>query len=219
MADKPYPQIISRRQAKAQGLKTYFTAKLCVNGHIAERRVQNCECLECRTERSYARSERHHDPASRQRAIEAGLTKYISIYPCKYGHTGERYVAGRGCVECNRIRHFNTYRTPEYKAWDAARQIRYRKTEKGKDVVRVNTSNRRALKRDNGGNFSVADLEFLKRTQKKCYLCGKRFTKKNPATIEHIIPLSKGGPHDITNIMLAHDDCNKEKKVQILQLL
>lgn len=41
------PEIISRAEAKARGLKRYFTGKLCCNGHLCERRVDNWNCLQC----------------------------------------------------------------------------------------------------------------------------------------------------------------------------
>ena len=31
------------------------------------------------------------------------------------------------------------------------------------------------------------------------------------ATIDHIVPLSKGGSDDITNMQIAHSACNREK--------
>jgi hypothetical protein len=41
--------IITLKQAREQGLKTYFTGKPCKNGHIAERYVSS-HCIECRAE-------------------------------------------------------------------------------------------------------------------------------------------------------------------------
>lgn len=42
-------QIIGRAEAKAQGLKTYFTGKPCKNGQIAERRLDGtCTCAICK---------------------------------------------------------------------------------------------------------------------------------------------------------------------------
>lgn len=39
--------IISRKQAQIDGLSKYFTGKLCVNGHIAERYTASGTCQEC----------------------------------------------------------------------------------------------------------------------------------------------------------------------------
>ena len=38
---------MKRREAKALGLKTYFTGKPCAYGHIADRYTTNFTCLEC----------------------------------------------------------------------------------------------------------------------------------------------------------------------------
>ncbi len=55
-------------------------------------------------------------------------------------------------------------------------------------------------------------------TQTVCAICGKPvdFSLKYPhplsPTIDHIIPLSKGGhPSDIDNLQLAHRTCNRQK--------
>jgi 5-methylcytosine-specific restriction endonuclease McrA len=40
-------QIITRAEARAQGLKTYFDGRSCPKGHIAERIVANYSCAEC----------------------------------------------------------------------------------------------------------------------------------------------------------------------------
>ena len=41
------PHIISRDEARARGLKRYFTGTPCKHGHIAERNVRSGRCLEC----------------------------------------------------------------------------------------------------------------------------------------------------------------------------
>jgi hypothetical protein len=44
-------EIISREEAKAQGLTRYFTGKPCRNGHLAERYVGgNTPCVVCDAE-------------------------------------------------------------------------------------------------------------------------------------------------------------------------
>lgn len=40
-------QIISRKEAKTQELKRYYTGKPCKHGHLSERHVSSGSCLEC----------------------------------------------------------------------------------------------------------------------------------------------------------------------------
>jgi len=48
MADEEHSTpLISRQEAKAQGLKRYFTGKPCKHGHVAERLVLDGNCLGC----------------------------------------------------------------------------------------------------------------------------------------------------------------------------
>ena len=44
-----------------------------------------------------------------------------------------------------------------------------------------------------------------------CALCGKPITNMKDCTIDHIIPISKGGLTTIENCQLAHFKCNQER--------
>lgn len=44
-------ELISRSEAKAQGLTRYFTGRPCVHGHIAERVVASKTCVTCALDR------------------------------------------------------------------------------------------------------------------------------------------------------------------------
>lgn len=62
-------------------------------------------------------------------------------------------------------------------------------------------------------------------TQTVCGICGKPvdFSYKNPhplaPTVDHIIPVSKGGhPSDISNLQLAHRCCNRQKSDKLLDI-
>ena len=55
-------------------------------------------------------------------------------------------------------------------------------------------------------------------TQSVCGICGKpvdfslRFPHPLSPTVDHIVPVSKGGhPSDIDNLQLAHWTCNRQK--------
>lgn len=51
-------KIITRKEAKDQGLKRYFTGKPCKRGHVAERRM-NGVCVECSRDNEKSRIEYH----------------------------------------------------------------------------------------------------------------------------------------------------------------
>lgn len=65
---------------------------------------------------------------------------------------------------------------------------------------------------------SIKRLEVWKRDNKKCRLCGKpiNFKLKWPDaksfTIDHIVPISKGGAHVMTNVQSAHLICNSLRR-------
>lgn len=42
-------EIISRKEAKARGLKRYFTGEPCKHGHVAERNYSDKKCIECKS--------------------------------------------------------------------------------------------------------------------------------------------------------------------------
>lgn len=45
----------------------------------------------------------------------------------------------------------------------------------------------------------------------KCGICKQRITVQEKATIDHIVPLVKGGRDEIDNMQLAHEMCNRIK--------
>jgi hypothetical protein len=51
-------EIITRQQAKEQGLSEYFTGKPCVNGHVMPRRVLDTHCRQCKRDRNNRPSEK-----------------------------------------------------------------------------------------------------------------------------------------------------------------
>lgn len=74
----------------------------------------------------------------------------------------------------------------------------------------------------NRAAYEKARQKILK-TQTICGICGKPvdFSLKYPhplsPTVDHIIPVSKGGhPSDISNLQLAHRCCNREKSDKLM---
>jgi len=61
-------KITSRREAKLQGLRWYFTGVPCSNGHIAKRSTLYCFCSECQCERGARYYANNKEKAKRIRA-------------------------------------------------------------------------------------------------------------------------------------------------------
>ena len=78
----------------------------------------------------------------------------------------------------------------------------------------ITNHNRRARIKGNGGAFTLKERnELFEKQEGRCYLCGKLLFAKfdDPVSIEHKIPVTRGGSSDISNIGLAHLSCNLKK--------
>lgn len=60
--------IISRKDAKEQGLRFYFTGKPCKNGHLTKRLVRKCVCVLCKKEERKSWKKRNPEKRSEERS-------------------------------------------------------------------------------------------------------------------------------------------------------
>lgn len=87
---------------------------------------------------------------------------------------------------------------------------------KNKESRRIYNRSRKAQKK-RPGSYTLIDIKILLAAQKnKCLACKKNFTADDNYTVDHIVPLSKGGGNDITNIQLLHLKCNCKKKTKTI---
>lgn len=76
---------------------------------------------------------------------------------------------------------------------------------------------RRALMRGNAVGAPVTVAALLERDGEECGICGEAIDLdlEHPdplsKSIDHVIPISKGGEHSLTNCQLAHLGCNVRK--------
>lgn len=87
---------------------------------------------------------------------------------------------------------------------------------------RIEKRKRRARKLNNGKVESIDPIVIFTRDGWKCRLCGKKTPKKlrgtindNAPELDHVIPLSKGGPHTFANVQTACRKCNQLKGATI----
>ena len=91
---------------------------------------------------------------------------------------------------------------------DGGRRRRYSNVwRRGRDR-QIETERRRARLMGAEGSFSEAEWSDLKRKYSfRCAYCGK----KKKLTMDHVVPLIRGGRHDKTNIVPACVNCNAQK--------
>jgi hypothetical protein len=99
-------KVIARAEAKALGLKRYFTGEPCKRGHVVERFVSGAKCSECsrlsdeRINQEHRRRKLMSGAAIiRAEAKALGLKYYFTGEPCKNGHVAERMVGNTICME------------------------------------------------------------------------------------------------------------------------
>jgi 5-methylcytosine-specific restriction endonuclease McrA len=78
----------------------------------------------------------------------------------------------------------------------------------------LNANKRRAKLAQSPGNFTAADVARRCVEQKGlCALCGIPLTAD--FHVDHIIPISRGGSNDASNIQIAHPFCNRSKGARL----
>ena len=103
--------------------------------------------------------------------------------------------------------------SPKWKGGNTASFARYNKKNPHKRCEL--SSKRRALIRQ-APYEKVERTEIIERDDAICYICGKHLTPKE-IELDHIIPLSKHGPHSATNLAVCCRPCNTRKKARLLE--
>jgi 5-methylcytosine-specific restriction endonuclease McrA len=163
----------------------------------------NCYCKQCCSEQhqSIERQKRVH--AYRQRDDVKEKDRLAQRERRKLPEVKER----------QRIRDEARRADPEYRAKEQMRsRMRYYQPG-GKEKALAKVHVRRARKVQVGGDYDAADIKRLFSQQKrKCYYCKKKLgVNRRSYHIDHIVPLSRGGSNDISNLVVACPSCNLKK--------
>lgn len=114
------------------------------------------------------------------------------------------------CRECEHKHKLESQKRNRASANERARRYGLRHPDKRL----ANVHRRRAHKLNNGGSYTQADIELQLRSQKgRCWYCGKPLGEDQ--TIDHLIPLSRGGSNAPRNIVIAHLRCNLSKGAKL----
>jgi 5-methylcytosine-specific restriction endonuclease McrA len=192
------PIVISREDAKAQGLKRYFTGGACKHGHIAERLISNQGCMTCA-------SIRYHKWLDENRDKAASATK--------------RWTASnQGRHKANRKRWKEANKEKEafcVKRWHSQNPECHKRAstkwqKSNPEKSRAATHNYNARKRGAEGAHTAQDVKDLYAAQKgRCAYCKVKVGKK--FHVDHIQPISTGGGNSKDNLQICCARCNQSK--------
>jgi 5-methylcytosine-specific restriction endonuclease McrA len=175
------PELISRSEARAAGLTRFFTGKPCPKGHLCQRMVTNYDCIDCMR----ARSAKAYGDEARAKSRER-MRRLTQADREKYRIRSRANYAANPDVWKERIRDYERRNPFHVRAWH--------RLKKHKHVP---------------GRFTGDDLLAQFTAQSGRCLCGADIT--NSWTIDHIMPVSRGGTHWPDNIQLLCGSCNNSK--------
>lgn len=216
-------------EARKRGDKYYYTGKPCKHGHYAVRKVSNKRCSEC-GRKSYrkwreANRERERERA-RQWRIDNLERKRENERRWREANRERARNYARRWAEANyerkrenlrRWRGANREHSREYaRRWyetnsERAREKNRQWCKNNLDKNRYYEHTRRARKHGNGEAMTSAEYrEWEAAQEKKCFYCDADLSNGS-YTVDHIVPLSKGGVHQANNLCIACKPCNFSK--------
>jgi 5-methylcytosine-specific restriction endonuclease McrA len=161
--------------------------------------------------------------AEQRRRKDAGMAERIK--PTIYG-------ASKECLECREIKSLSAFppskrgrceRGPYCRfcfsirfqpipaqVREATQRYRDRNRDWWRSLHRLTQFNRKSKsKAQSDGTVTKAAAEKLY-SVRECAYCGNRIPRKN-RTLDHVVPLSKGGRHSVSNLVMACRSCNSAK--------
>lgn len=189
--DEINAEIVFRKEARENGLQSYFTGKPCKWGHISPRETRNGCCKRCKYLRDAA--SRMADPAAHNEKVKRYYRRNSEVIKVK-----------------RRAYHYETYTDIVVRERAQARTRHWALENPQK--AKANHRNGKAKRRNVHGVHTAEDIADIFKAQRgRCAYCRN---KLGAYEIDHIMPVAKGGTNDRRNIQLTCAKCNRTKSAR-----
>lgn len=200
-----------RTRFKCNGCDEWFVPK-------ASDRLKFCS-RDCAFQNGHKKSTETRDLQSRVNAEVAGIRRLgkpkLNLRKRVVAKMDELARRIRICPDCDR-----SWRGPKGGTVDVARCVdcQEARAKEARRATKREKGNHRRRSRFYGCDYdrTITSTEVFERDGWKCQSCGfkvKRYKKYNPrqATLDHIIPMSRGGGHVWSNVQTMCQSCNSAK--------
>lgn len=215
-----------------QRLQSTLRCKAC--GHIFKRTIDmrhepRCpECERVRMERNAREMEAARELKGRNNKLVKAFHLFLKAKQ-RDDETNKWLDAEHVCRECGKV--FTVRQLRESNPWYFSDSPTFCCNECSKRYHRRNSRHRRREHLVCGDGVSLTQL--IDRDEGICYLCGKPVDKNDfnitddgwfvagPSypSVDHVVPLARGGINDMSNARLAHCRCNALKSDRLLEEL
>lgn len=213
--------------------------QVCSTPASVETATGPATCASCRrakylaTKRRYQQSEKGKATArAREERLDVRENRRLfsaseqgRINKAKYEQTGKgkqtranaiaKYQQSEHGKQAAAAHHQATKNSLERKAQKREANSRYRRSDKGIALKRRDYARRKGAIVPSRPVTAADWLEIVKQHKNRCHYCGK----KKPLTLDHVIPVTKGGLHVKENIVPACLICNSTKADKLIRLL
>lgn len=192
-------EVISRDDARARGMKFFFTGEPCKHGHISVRKVINGGCLECVRSKS-----REWYYLNTERAKE-NVNKYRDENKEKLRESARKWEQDNR----DRINMLRRQRREERREMGVSEPDKWmvNNRERYNYLQRMAKQKRKTRARVNIDGATYR--KWLESTEKICRYCAKDCT--DDFHVDHFLPIAKGGNHELCNLVISCPRCNLKK--------
>lgn len=223
-----------------EGYNSTINVKCKVCGFIQERHANSKECMQCdncieieRQKRlDILKEEKQNRVRKENEYTETNCTECCKVFLRRGNHQkycsedcfNKAYGIGqtiiKQCIECGEK--FKTLHDGNIYCSDKCRKRKYYR------VHRISKDKR--LRRNGKVDYSITLSKLIKRDKNMCHICGEEcngedyikteegyfIAGERYPSIDHVIPIAKGGKHRWDNVRLAHRGCNVLKSDKII---